>query len=317
MRKFPEDTDDKKDLDELNCAPWMVDLLKLNPEYVFWGPHEDYMCDTKSQWGSRIIKESWVDFGPWGLDELNECVNFYFELARENKQCETCQGSGYHPDAQWIAESFYKHSSPFVKHSAMEIAQGDALAAKFGLISSGHDLRRAAIPNALVVKYGAAFAEFVDQMMNTDGQWADKITADEADVLAEHHRNYNFKELAGQALADAMNAREKNGGLGHDGINRLYLIEQRCKRLGVPVRCEPCNGSGHIWTADDGHVNLVLWWLHPRKGCSRGIEVKHIQEHEVPEILGYLTKAARRNAERFGAVVNALGKGGCLKNESR
>lgn len=38
---------------------------------------------------------------------------------------------------------------------------------------------------------------------------------------------------------------------------------------------------------------------HPRKGCSRGIEVQNVQESELPEIFAWLRQAAERNAERF------------------
>jgi hypothetical protein len=45
-----------------------------------------------------------------------------------------------------------------------------------------------------------------------------------------------------------------------------------------------------------------MWVLHPRKGCSRGVEVKNIKQNELPEIFKYLRSAADRNAERFGKI---------------
>jgi hypothetical protein len=38
MRKYDENTAKK-----LNAEQWQLDLPKLNPDYVHWGPHEDYM----------------------------------------------------------------------------------------------------------------------------------------------------------------------------------------------------------------------------------------------------------------------------------
>ena len=55
-------------------------------------------------------------------------------------------------------------------------------------------------------------------------------------------------------------------------------------------------------TAAAGHAGLVLWFLHPRKGCSRGVEIKRIEEAEIPEVVAYLQQAAKRNAERFSAL---------------
>ena len=34
---------DEKDIAEIMAQPWQLELLKMNPEYTSWGPHEDYM----------------------------------------------------------------------------------------------------------------------------------------------------------------------------------------------------------------------------------------------------------------------------------
>jgi len=46
-------------------------------------------------------------------------------------------------------------------------------------------------------------------------------------------------------------------------------------------------------------VALQLWILHPRKGASRGVYIKNIEENEVPEVIQYLKIAAERNSNRF------------------
>ena len=46
MRTFNKT--DKYDINEakqLNAEQWQLDCLALNPEYVYWGNYEDYMCD--------------------------------------------------------------------------------------------------------------------------------------------------------------------------------------------------------------------------------------------------------------------------------
>jgi hypothetical protein len=45
-----------------------------------------------------------------------------------------------------------------------------------------------------------------------------------------------------------------------------------------------------------------LWVLHPRKGASRGIYIKNIEENEVEDVLKYLKQAAERNANRFSKI---------------
>lgn len=293
MRTYDED-----DIKELNAEPWQTELLKLNPEYVYWGPHEDYMWNEKEGWDGRIIKPTYAEFGPWDLDDLNECVNFYFSVNRKSKECPVCGGSGYHPDAQWISESFYGHSTPF-RHQTFSELQSIALMDSFG---GGRSERRVSgFPSeAVLKKYGPEFREFCEQMRDGDGEWNDKITQDEAEALGEHNRLFK-----GARTATELNALQAKGGLdGHDCINRGILIEQRCKRLGVPTTCETCNGRGSVYIEPSAHVSLTLWWLHPRKGCSRGIEIERIEESDVPAVFDLLSRAAKRNAERFAKLPN-------------
>ena len=86
---------------------------------------------------------------------------------------------------------------------------------------------------------------------------------------------------------------------GHDTINKWICVEAMAKEMGVYGKCEHCGGDGRLFTEPAAHLNLILWVLHPRKGCSRGVEVKNIQEGELPDIYKYLRTAAERNAERF------------------
>lgn len=229
---------------KLNAQQWQLDLLKLNPSYVHWGPHEDYMWKESEGWDGRIIHPTWADFGPWELDEYNECVNFYFSVSRDSKDCCTCGGNGYHPDAQVIVNGFYEHMN----------------------------------------EHGAA--------------WKDKITQDELDALIEGGR------VKAGATVEEMNAQNRPGarGMGHDAINRWILTSARLKRLGIPEKCPECAGSGDVFTAPAAHVTLTLWMLHPRKGCSRGVEISQVEQGDLPAVFAWLKEAAKRNAQRFGAL---------------
>lgn len=278
MRYYPTADYDREEADRLKAQPWQLNLLKLNPGYCSWGPHEDYMIVKGEGWNSPKTFSSWREFGPWSLDDLNEIVNFYFEIGRDSQKCGTCAGNGYHPDAQWITESFYRHSSPFTKPDEREF-MSKAIMRGFG--SEFDDLHGRGVfpPHETLAKYGPAFREFCEQMRDGKGFWHEDITPDEA-----------------QALRDAGRTWDKP--FGHDAINRVILVEQRCKRLGVPRTCPTCDGHGQVFTAEEAHVNLVLWLLHPRKGCSRGIEVR-ITQDDLPAVHELLTTAAARNAARF------------------
>lgn len=237
---------DENEAKELNAEQWQIDLLKLNPEYVHWRPHEDYMSNDSGGWDKPLIYESWSSFGPWKLDDYNECVNFYFSVNRESKECETCGGNGYHKNAQEVVNTFYSHMNPYGIH------------------------------------------------------WNDKITQDELDALIKSGR------IKQGITVEEVNNQNKRGSkcIGHDAINRMILIDARLKRLGIEKNCDICNGNGYVFTAPKARATLTLWMLHPRKGCSRGVEVSNIEQSDLPGIFDWLRDSAKRNADRFLMIQN-------------
>lgn len=105
MRYYPTEKYGFDDLTELNADEWMVDALKLNPDYNGWGNGEGYMTEKGNGWGvsSRIdtIEELWE------LDEFNELVNFYFSISRESEPCNTCDQIGYNHETTRIYKDWY------------------------------------------------------------------------------------------------------------------------------------------------------------------------------------------------------------------
>lgn len=135
-------------------------------------------------------------------------------------------------------------------------------------------------------------------------RWNADITQDEADALWDEGRlRTRFKK---KPTAQQVNEMERNGsGLcGHDAINRWILIEARAKRMGVWTDCPHCDASGYVFTEIEPRLSLILWVLHPRKGCSRGMEIKHIEQDELPAVVEYLREAERRNTARFSGLAN-------------
>lgn len=302
MRSFDETDDgDKEEAGRLGAKPWMLAMLKANPGYVFWGPHEDYMRKEGDGWNSRVIVESWPKF-EFQLNELNECVNFYFHVGRASEKCTTCGGNGYHPDAHWVTESFYSHSSPF-KHRSPGEERAKAIMDGFGGGGRESPLGFDSFPSEeTLAKYKPEFRAFCESM-RVHGQWNDRITQGEVDELLQEGRLGTYRDgkwHADPRLASEVNASQHRGGLdGHDGINRSILCGARCERFGIPTTCTVCEGHGDVFTAPDAHLSLTLWWLHPRKGCSRGIEITRVEESEIPAACTFLREAAKRNSERF------------------
>lgn len=267
MRHYDEtDESDVKDAEEIRAQPWMLRLLKANPGYCGWGPHEDYMIGKDKGWASAVEVSSWKEFGPWKLDDLNTCAGFYFEVSRESKDCEACDRTGLNPESQKVQDDFY----------ALDLPHG----------SPAWRMTR----------------------------WCDRITQDEVQALVDAGRLKDFTHtfIAGRGWvlksgnpvpsSEEVNAWEAGRGMGHDAINRWILVETRCKRLGVWGHCAACGGSGSIYTSETANLSLILWMLHPRKGASRGVEVKGIQESDVPAIAKWLNEAAAQNAQRFAGV---------------
>lgn len=255
------------------------------------------MAKDGDGWDSRFIKETWADTR-LRLDDYNECVNFYFSIERDSEACAACGGSGYHPDALWVADSFYGHSSPFTTPTHRDRALSAVLADRIGLQPHPETHGRGTYPSdEVLARYCDAFRSFCEAMRDGDGFWKDKITEDEAAALVEAGRG----AIDQLVTAEDFNRANRPGArsLGHDAINRHILIKARCARFGIPTTCPACDGHGSIFTAPDARLALTLWILHPRKGCSRGVEVRSIRQDEVPAVRAWLAEAAARNAARF------------------
>jgi hypothetical protein len=287
---------------------------------VFWGPHEDYMWKPgrdedpednphgkDSGWESRVLIEKWADFG-WELGELNEVVNFYFSINRPARDCETCKGYGHHPDAQWVTESWYRHSSPFTKSDANEL-RAKAVLEQFGSRFNDSAVGRGTLPpNDVLARYGQPFLEHCVTTMENGGEWSTNLTQDEVDELVKEGRLSDFtrewvqgegwKPTGHSPTAAEVNAKAKTSAMVHDAINSWICQRRRCERLGIPYECPTCEGHGKLFTGP-AHLSLTLWALHPRKGASRGVEIKHVERGEVAKAVEFLQRAAERNAERF------------------
>lgn len=239
MRSYPKDEYDMKELQELNADNWMIEYLHKNPDYVYWGNYEDYMTTKNSQWGSPIEIESINNL--WKLDDLNELINFYFEVSRSSIECPNCEGSGLNKETKQLKDDWYDFS-------------------------------------------------------RTGRRWDKKITQDEVDALWDSHRLHcDFKE---KPTAEQVNTWSEKG-FGHDSINHSICVRVRAKRLGIYGLCEHCGGNGVEYQEEKAHLSLQMWFIHPRKGASRGVYLKNIEENELPLVIEYLKEARERNTKRF------------------
>lgn len=322
MRNAPEDDGDREELSKLNAAPWMVAALDLNPSYTSWGPDEDYMMAEDAGWRSPMRLDRWADRP--SLDDLNEAVNFYFEIRRESKPCDACE-SGYSRMAQRFHDEWYG-KVPFdrVAYGAGPLAADHPSIVEFARrnVANGPDYygrdahavtREAARLHRMFAgqwNHGLIQAD-VDALIAADRLWdltrvplSDEQRAISQAKIAAGGNSWLPEGNGHRPTADEVNAWSMRG-MGHDSINAWVCIKARCEREGAAVECARCGGAARLYTAPAAHLALIVWLLHPRKGASRGVEIKRIEEGEMPDVLRWLSDAAKRNADRFAAVVAA------------
>jgi hypothetical protein len=273
MRKYPklEDKYDKKDLENINAEEWQLELLKLNPSYVHWGCYEDYMCKDKESWDSRVITSTWKEHkSEWNLDEYNELVNFYFEVYRKNHECEYCKGTALNPATKQISDDWYDFAQTGRRwDNKITEVEVEALM-KSGRLSDASDFRG-----------------YYDDEKQAWVKWENGVQ-----VVCEQPE---FPH------PDKINQWSQKG-FGHDAINKWICVKARAKHLGVYGECEHCN-EGYIYDEPKARVALQFWYLHPRKGCSRGVYIENIEQEDLPQIFEYLKEARDRNAQRFEKIV--------------
>lgn len=271
MRKYPDLTNDYDlaELEDLKAEDWMVECLKMNPSYCGWGNFEDYMMEGSGQW-SKPWNAPTVQEGLIELDDLNECVNFYFQVTRRNKPCTACEGTCYNPATKQLYDDWYDFAGTG-RRWCDKITQDEVVE---------------------LVKQGR-LTELTDRRYSYDGLWHYWDREAKEQKLLEGEPNF--------PTAEKVNAWAQKG-MGHDAINCWICVETRARRLGVWGPCEVCRGRGKVYLEPKAHLSLQLWILHPRKGCSRGIYIERVEKEDLPRVTEFLQEAARRNQARFSRV---------------
>jgi hypothetical protein len=113
-------------------------------------------------------------------------------------------------------------------------------------------------------------------------QWCHNITQDEVQALIDASRLIDlthtwtredgWKMMSDEQLekrygpmkvpsAEFVNRWSKKG-MGHDAINHHVCVKQRCKRLGIEMKCAYCKGKGYIFFDDDIAKRYDEWKQH-------------------------------------------------------
>jgi hypothetical protein len=268
---------DLEETKELNAEEWQLECLKKNPGYCSWGNYEDYMTDKNSQWGSPIELESVSEL--WELDELNELVNFYFEVKRANIPCEHCDQTGLNPETKQLRDDWYS----FDKEEWININRNR----RYNNKAWQYHLTEVEIKE--LVKAGR-LNDLISVICYYDKEtekWYGWIDGEKQEIEEPEY-----------PLPEKVNAWAIKG-MGHDSINQWVAVKARARHLGVYGHCEHCDGVGYIYTEPKAKLSLQMWFIHPRKGSSRGVYLKNIEQNEVEKVVEYLKKARQRNYDRF------------------
>lgn len=229
--------------------------------YTGWGVGEDYMyTDEKSGWSASMKVDTWKSF---------------YNNDLENKDPWSRSGAEeWDIDLNLVAD-FYFYDA--VEKELCKDCEGDG--------------------------YNPETKKIADDFYSFNGgtAWRNKITQDEVQALIDNNRLHELthvrvgdKWVASGYIptADEVNALNEPGakGFGHDAINRCILVETRAKRLGVYGRCSTCGGEGSVEISPH-KLGLMVWLLHPRKGASRGLQIKEILPEEIPEVCAFLKRS--------------------------
>jgi hypothetical protein len=261
--RLPSDEYDSETVERHNAEPWQLALLDLNPECVTWGPGDGDSDKRRGSWNDPLSYGTWADF----MSEFPDVPDMRNEIA-----------------------SFYFE----VKRTAKPCLSCDC---------TGFSPRANALATAF---FGP-------------GGWRDKITLDEAQALVDEGRLTSIRLVAGErvwckpavvdeAFLESVNRANAPGvsflhDFNHDAINRRILVEQRCKRLGIPSVCPACDGHGDAFTEPAAHVALVLWVIQPAKASSRFVTIARVLQADLPAVFSFLARAADRHKVHFAKVV--------------
>lgn len=271
MRTYdPDSKYDQEEIERIKPEPWMLEQMKLNPEYVHWGPGEDYMSESfpvgmtreerrekgmESGWNSSM---SYVDWSEHTLqpDELNEVVHFYFSINRASEKCPDCR-NGYSRAAEKIER---------------DLISGGAYN---GHISETH----------------------LRFLYDSDRLHVGPKLQKQIDALRKKDRTRDPFVVPIGILREAC-----TGPLAIDSLRLAALVRFDCERAKVPSECATCQGHSYLYMEEPAKLQLTYWMLHPRKGAARGVEVLDIKKADLQAVYNFLGTAARRNFERFAAV---------------
>lgn len=257
--------------------------------YTGWSPGADYMWKDGDGWDTPLVRGRWEDFYKEMKDsdiDFNIVADFYFSAEIDACVCHSCDETGLNPETKKISDEWYSFGSE------RRIPMGSK---SYNDLGWQHHVGKEEV--VALVKGGrlwdlAKETYFVDypekktsryRFDEDSGKWYGRIGGERCEVCVPEY-----------PTPEEVNEWSKSG-IGHDAINKYICVRSRAERLGVYGWCESCNGRGKIKTGDT-RIALYMWLLHPRKGASRGVQVKSVRVKDLPQVMDFLSKSRGRMA---------------------
>lgn len=187
--------------------------------------------------------------------------------------CAGCDGSGYSPEANQMKERWYGNA-PFKPEDrgSIPFTPQDKPVRAFAE-------RNVSTPSGFYGRGEPAIMREATRLCSLfNAGWNHHLNADDVAALVEGGRLMDFThtftpETRWQPKQPPYvpTPREVNewslSGIGHDAINLWIVIDAECKRLGIEMTCQCCDGDGEIWPSPHARAAYDAW---ERTGPPKG-----------------------------------------------
>ena len=112
----------------------------------------------------------------------------------------------------------------------------------------------------------------------------------------------NNKDAYNTIYQNYINKKQKNPWTS---LSDLVLFS--CEENGFNPNCLACKGYGYSYEEAPARLQLQMWFIHPRKGASKGVLLENIKQEELATVFNYLKEARKRFICKFSKVM-ALAK---------
>jgi hypothetical protein len=210
---------------------------------------------------SREVKRVPLDF-EWPLDKT--WSGYIWPDKFHENQCPDCE-SGRSPRGQYLHDMWYGNVPFHPSDTGSTVLTPETPA-----VRAFAERNVASAPDF----YGSgAYAVYMEgrRLANLwNGMWSHHLTQEDVDALIAEGRLMDFTHTCDRkngwqpiVPAPVVTAAEVNEwslrGMGHDSLNAHYVVDARCEREGVPLRCATCNGNGSLEAYPGQRAEAEAW----------------------------------------------------------